>query len=92
MVEGKEISSIQNQKKIKNKGKRKNPKNRKGKSKKIEKKSQKKYKESKKKYSSFPVVLDKMCVFCLYPIPDFQQYVKRGSCRRPILSGLFCFV
>ena len=31
-----------------------------------------------------------MCVFCLYPIPDFQQCVKRGSCRRLILSGLPC--
>ena len=36
------------------------------------------------------VVLDKMCVFCLYPIPDSQQCVKRGSCRRLILSGLPC--
>ena len=34
------------------------------------------------------VTLDKMCVFCLYPIPDSQQCVKRGSCRRLILSGL----
>ena len=31
-----------------------------------------------------------MCVFCLYPIPDSQQCVKRGSCRRLILSGLPC--
>ena len=36
----------------------------------------------------FSVILDKICVFCLYPIPDSQQYIKRGSCRRPILSGL----
>ena len=38
----------------------------------------------------FSVVLDKICVFCFYPIPDSQQYIKRGSCRRPILSGLLC--
>ena len=38
----------------------------------------------------FLVVLDKICVFCLYPIPDSQQYVKRGSCRRLILSALLC--
>ena len=31
-----------------------------------------------------------MCVFFLYPIPDSQQCVKRGSCRRLILSGLLC--
>ena len=36
------------------------------------------------------VVLDKMCVFYLYPIPDSQQCVKRGSCRRLILSRLLC--
>ena len=46
---------------------------------KYEKKIQKKKKS---------VVLDKICVFCLYPIPDSQQCVKRGSCRRLILSGL----
>ena len=62
---------------------RKNPK--KYKKEKIQKKS-----KWKKKKSSFTLVLDKMCVFCLYPILDYQQYVKRGSCRRPILSGLFC--
>ena len=39
----------------------------------------------------FSVVLDKICVSCLYPIPDSQQYVKRGSWRRPILSGLLCY-
>ena len=32
-----------------------------------------------------------MCIFYLYPIPDSQQCVKRGSCRRLILSGLLCF-
>ena len=67
MVGGKENFSFQNQK---------NPKKiEKGKSKKnIEKeKIQKKIKKKKKKKNSlFPVVLDKMCVFCLYPIPDFQ--------------------
>ena len=41
-----------------------------------------------KKKSLFSVVSDKMCVFCLYPIPDSQQCVMRGSCRRSILSGL----
>ena len=44
----------------------------------------------KEKKSLFTLVLDKMCVFCLYPIPDYQQYVKRGNCRRPILFGVFC--
>ena len=43
-----------------------------------------------KKKNLFLVVLDKICVFCLYPISDPQQYVKRGSYRRPILSGLLC--
>ena len=61
----------------------KNPKNRKRKIKKIKNK-----KKGKKNLLS--MVLDKICVFCLYPIPDSQQYVKRGSCRRPILSGLLC--
>ena len=37
----------------------------------------------------FLVVSDKMCIFCLYPILDSQQCVKRGSYRRPILSELF---
>ena len=41
-----------------------------------------------KKKNLFSVVLDKICVFFLYPIPDSQQYVKRGSCRRPIFFGL----
>ena len=58
------------------------------------KKSKKEKKESKKekkeKRNLFLVVLDKICVFCLYPIPDSQQYVKRGSCRRLILSELLC--
>ena len=44
--------------------------------------------KKKRKESLFFVVLDKMCVFYLYPIPDSQQRVKRGRCRRPILSGL----
>ena len=35
----------------------------------------------------FSVVLDKICVFCLYPIPDSQQCAKRGSCRCQICSG-----
>ena len=62
MVEGKEISSIQNQKNPR-KIEKENPK-------KIEKEKPKK--KEKEKNSSFPVVLDKTCVFCLYPIPDFQ--------------------
>ena len=48
----------------------------------------KKSKVEKKKKSLFLVVLDKMCVFCLYPILDSQQCVKKDSCRRPILFGL----
>ena len=44
----------------------------------------------KKRNNLFSVVPDKMCIFCLYPIPDSQQCVKRGSCRRLILSGLLC--
>ena len=49
-------------------------------------------KKKKKKKEFVLVVLDKMCVFCLYPIPDSQQCVKRGICRHPILSGLLVFV
>ena len=57
--------------------------------KKIEKEKSKKIEKIQKKEKEFVlVVLDKMCVFCLYPILDSQQYVKRDSCRRPILSGL----
>ena len=66
--------------KIQKNQKRKNPK-------KIEKENPKNPRIKKKK-NLFSVILDKICVFCLYPIPDSQQYVKRGSCRRPILSGL----
>ena len=55
-----------------------------------QKKKNKKKSKKRKKKKLFLVVLDKICVFCLYPIPDSQQYVKRGSCRRPILSGLLC--
>ena len=62
-------------------------KNRKRKNPKI---NNKKKKKSKKEKRVCLVVPDKMCVFCLYPIPDSQQYVKRGSCRRLILSGLLC--
>ena len=99
---GKRIQKEKKEKNPKNR-KRKNPKkNRKGKiQKKIEKgKIQKKIekekvqkknpKEKKSKKNLFSVVLDKICVFCLYPIPDSQQCVKRGSCRRQILSGLLC--
>ena len=65
-------------------------KNRKKKSKKQKnpKKSEKGKSKRKEEKNLSSVVLDKICVFCLYPIPDSQQYVKRGSCRRPILSGL----
>ena len=71
-------------------------KNKKGKSKKkIEKKKSKKKEkrkksrkeEKKKKEFAFSSPEQNMR-FCLYPIPDSQQYVKRGSCRRQILSGL----
>ena len=64
--------------------KRKEKRQKKRKNQKMEKK------EKFKKKKLFLVVLDKICVFCLYPIPDSQQYVKRGSCRRLILSGLLC--
>ena len=48
-------------------------------------------KKEKKKKNLLLVVLDKMCVFCLYPIPDSQQHVKKDSCRCLILFGLlFC--
>ena len=60
---------------------------------KIQKKSKKenpKNSKQKEKKSLSSIVLDKMCVFCLYPISDSQQCVKRGSCRSPILSGLLC--
>ena len=60
-------------------------------SKKKEKKNQKNEKitpKKKRKRVCFPVVLYKMCIFCLFPIPDSQQCVKRGSCRCPILSGV----
>ena len=74
------------------KQKRKNPKkNRKRKNpKKIEKRKIQK-KQKKRKKNLFSVILDKICVFCLYIIPDSQQSVKRGSYRRQILSGLLCF-
>ena len=72
MVEGKEISSIQNQKKIQKKIEKKNSKNRKN------QKNQKKENRKKKK-SLFIVVLDKMCVFCLYPIPDLSAICKEGQ-------------
>ena len=73
----------ENKKKIKKIEKEKNQKNGKG-------KKSKKLKKSKREKEKrlFAVVSDKMCVFCLYPILDSQQCVKRGSCRRPILSGL----
>ena len=49
----------------------------KGKSKKkIEKEKSKKKEE---KNSSLPIVLDKMCVFCLYPIPDLSAIRKEGQ-------------
>ena len=67
------------QKKNKKLEKKNNKNQKKGKIQKIEKKNQKR-----------KIVLDKMCVFCLYPIPDSQQCVKRGSCRHSILSGLLC--
>ena len=69
MVEGKEIFSIQNQKNPRKIEKRKSKKNRK-------RKTQKKEKE---KNSSFPVVLDKTCIFCLYPIPDLSAIRKEGQ-------------
>ena len=38
-----------------------------------------KNRKKKEKNSSFPVVLDKMCVFCLYPIPDLSAIRKEGQ-------------
>ena len=79
------------EKKIQKKQKKeKSKKNRKGKNPKKQKNQKLKNEEKKRKKKLFSVVLDKICVFCLYPIPDSQQYVKRGSCRRSILSGLLC--
>ena len=83
MVNGKENALSKG--KIQKNRKRKNPK------KKIKRKNQIKKIEKEKKKNLFSVVLDKMYVFCLYPIPDSQQRVKRDSCRRPILSGLLGF-
>ena len=81
---------MKNKKKKKKKIQKKTRKFKK-KSKKIKNQKEENPKRSKKKRKNlFSVVLDKICVFCLYPIPDSQQYVKRGSCRRPILSGLLC--
>ena len=77
------INYIQKIKKI-NKIEKKNQQNRK----KIKKIERKKIKNRKEK-SLFSVVSDKMCVFCFYPILDSQECVKRGSCRRLILFGLF---
>ena len=78
-------SKRKNQKKEK---KEENPKN--IRKRKIKKKGKKEEKRKRKK-NLFPIVLDKICVCCLYPIPDSQQYVKRGNCRRQFLSGLLCF-
>ena len=73
--------------------KKENPKKiEKGKIQKNRKTQNKKKKKKKNKNKKlFSVVLDKICVFHLYPILDSQQYVKRGSCRRPILSGLLVY-
>ena len=81
MVEGKENAK---KKKEKKKSKRKEKK-----SKIKNQKNQKKIKKGKR--VCFSVDPKKMCVFCLYPILDSQQRVKRGSCRCPILSELLCF-
>ena len=83
-------------KKLKSKNSEENQNPKKSKKYKIQKKRERKIQKNRKKKiqkkwkSLSSVVLDKMCVFCLYPIPDSQQYVKRGSCRRLILSGLLC--
>ena len=68
-------------------GKIQKKKQKKEKIKKIEKENPKKSKKRKEE-SLFSVALDKMCVFCLYPITDSLQCVKRDNCRSPILSGL----
>ena len=41
----------------------------------------------KKKENLFSMVFDKICIFCLYPILDSLQYVKRGNCRCPFCPG-----
>ena len=91
MVERRKRKIQKNRKKEKSKKIEKRKKSKKIEKEKVQKieKNQKKENQKKKK-NLFSVVLDKICVFCLYPIPDSQQYVKRGSCRRPILSGLLC--
>ena len=82
----KKNSKKSNKKENPKKQKKENPKKQKKEKFKKSEKSEKS--KIKKKKNLFSVVLDKICVLCLYPIPDSQQYVKRGSCRRPILSGL----
>ena len=77
----KEIKKRKNSKKSKKKKQRKEK----------DKKNQKSIiikNQKKKKESLFSVVLDKICVFCFYPIFGSQQCVKSGSCRRSILFGL----
>ena len=64
--------------------KRKKQKNRKRQIKKKEEKNQKKKKNPKeikneKKKNLSPAVLDKICVFCLYPIPYFSTIRKEGQ-------------
>ena len=79
---------------IRGKSNQKIQKNIEKKKKKKNQKKEKKYikEKSKKKENLFSVVLDKICVRCLYPISDSQQYIKKGSCRRPNLSGLLVFL
>ena len=89
----KKSKKIRKKRKLKKNKKEKNAKKQKRKIQKKQKRNNpKKIEKGKiqKKKVCFSVVLDKMCVFCLYPIPDSQQYIKRDSCRRPILSGLLC--
>ena len=76
----------------KKQNKKKNPKKTKKIEKEKSKKNQKKRKIEKRKREKefvFSSSGQNMRLLSL-PIPDSQQYVKRGSCRRLILSGLLC--
>ena len=62
------------QKKIRKKRKiQKNPKE------KVKKSEKGKSKKEEKEKILFSIILDKICVFCLYPIPDFSAIRKEGQ-------------
>ena len=78
-------------KKIQKNRKKENPKIEKGKSKKSKREKKSKKFKKKRKKNLFSVVLDKICVFCLYPIPDSQQYVKRVAVDVQFCPGYCVF-